>query len=102
LLPPPTIAVTTGVFTATAAGRGGCLAAVAAAALVAALPLRAQRMSGQRWVHCLVFGWLVCCEPHPLSRQPEIESRIDYAFVIHKHKISFGTANLCVTNTNHK
>jgi hypothetical protein len=31
----------------------------------------------------------------------EIKSWINYVFVIHKHKISFGTGNLCVTNTYH-
>jgi hypothetical protein len=56
--------------------------AVAAAVPAAALPLCTQRMSGRRWVHCLVFGRLVCCEPPPLP-QPEIESQINYAFVIH-------------------
>jgi hypothetical protein len=40
---------------------------VAADAIAAALPPVAQWMSGQRWVHCLVFGWLVCCEPPPFT-----------------------------------
>jgi hypothetical protein len=31
------------------------------------LDARHQRMSGQRWEHCFVFGRLVCCEQPPLS-----------------------------------
>ncbi len=27
-----------------------------------------QWMSGQRWKQCMVFVWLVCCEPPPCSR----------------------------------
>ncbi len=75
--------------------------AAAAAALAAALPPRVQRMSGQKWVHCLVFGQLVCCEPPPPLLPQEIESQINYAFVIHKQQISFRTGNLCITNTYH-
>ncbi len=65
----PAIAIAVGVLIATAAARGGSLSVAAAAdAIAAALPPGAQQMSGQKWEHCLVLGWLVCCEPPPLSR----------------------------------
>jgi hypothetical protein len=37
----------------------------------------------------------------PLLPPPEIESRINNMFVIHKHKIDFVNGTLCVTNTYH-
>jgi hypothetical protein len=47
------------------------------------------------WMSCFTF---LGCGALPST---EIESQINYVFVIYKHKISFATGNLCVTNTYH-
>jgi hypothetical protein len=35
-----------------------------------------QRISGQKWEHCLIFGWLVCCEPTPLYRHQKLSHEL--------------------------
>jgi hypothetical protein len=94
----PTIAVATSVFVATVAARSGSLAVVAAAAITAA-PRPADEWTK---MGALLGFWSVdVLWANPPLLLPEIELRINYVFAIHKHKISFGTRNLCITNAYH-
>jgi hypothetical protein len=96
----PAIAITAGVFVATAAARGGSLSAAAAAnAIAAALPPSAQRMSGRRWEHCLVFGWLVCCEPPPLSCHQKSSHKLIMCLHFTKTNIVLGL-EICASQTH--
>jgi hypothetical protein len=96
----PAIVVTAGVFVATAGACGGSLAVAAAAAATAAmLPPGAQRMSGQRWEHCLVFGWLVCCEPPPFSCHQKSSHKLIRCLHFTNTKLVLGL-EICASQTH--
>jgi hypothetical protein len=97
----PAIAVSAAyVFVATVAAHGGSLAAAAAATATAAmLPPDAQWMSGQRWEHCLVFGWLVCCEPPPLSCHQKSSHKLIMCLHFTKTNIVLGL-EICASQTH--
>ncbi len=96
----PAIAIATGVYVTTVVVRGGSLSAAAAAdAIAAALLPGAQRMSGQRWEHCLVFVQLVCCEPPPLSRHLKSSHKLIMCLRFTTTKLVLGP-KICASQTH--